>query len=60
MLCNECRNDGICKYKEESEKIWKQAKDITPSVLSPIEIKIECIRFEKKGQKQDGIWNTQK
>jgi hypothetical protein len=59
MLCDDCRNDGICKHTEDARLMQKQAIEIAPnSITCPIKIKIECARFEKKAQRQDGIWQS--
>jgi hypothetical protein len=57
MLCDDCRNDGICKYATEARRMWQQARGIMPdNILCPVRVKAECSKFEKKGQKQDGIY----
>jgi hypothetical protein len=59
MLCDDCKNDGICKYTDDAKMMQKQAIEIAPnSIVCPIKIKMECARFEKKGQKQDGLCDT--
>lgn len=59
MLCDECKNDGICKYTGEARTMWEQTIQIAPNnIISPIKIKVECDRFEKKPQKQDGFNGT--
>lgn len=59
MICKDCKNGNICKYRAETEEIWKKAeKELCPSnILSPVTVKIECRHFEKQPQKQDGIWS---
>jgi hypothetical protein len=59
MICNDCRNNGICKHTKEAEEIWQNVfKAASINITCPIKVKVECIKFEKIPQKQDGLWST--
>lgn len=58
MICDECKNGNLCKFREGTEETFKRLEpELRPSILSPVSVKIECGRFEKQAQRQDGIWN---
>ncbi len=62
MLCNECRSENVCKYISDMENVVDSTMKLKGinNIMSPISVEVKCKHFEKKGQKQDGIWNTQK
>ena len=57
-ICKDCRLDAICKYQEEAKCTCSKVDEIAPQtvIFSPISIKVECSSFERKTQKQDGIY----
>ena len=53
--CGSCRNESICKYAEEMTKVQIATNNIEISTQSPVTVKADCISYEKRAQKQDGI-----
>ena len=57
MICENCKNIQICKHVTEArEKTDKVNALGAESIVSPLKIKLECSMFEKRPQKQDGIF----
>lgn len=46
--CDECKNNDICKWKDEVIKINTIINDIVLIKESPIVMSVECKRFEEK------------
>lgn len=53
--CDECKNESICKFVDEMEKVQIGVYSIVQSTKSPISIDVSCISYERRTQKQDGI-----
>ena len=47
--CERCKNNDICKYKENVIEVNKKVKNCIPLVDNlPIEVHVNCKRFIKK------------
>jgi len=53
--CDDCKNESICKFVDEMEKVQIGVYAIDKSTKSPIDIDVSCSSYERKLQKQDGM-----
>ena len=52
-LCENCKNESICKYREQMSLINKEIVQFKSKVevSEPIKIELNCARFEKVNRK---------
>ena len=54
--CNVCKNEAFCKWTQEMKNVQTQKSKMLFQELSPIKINVLCEYFQKKNEKQDGIY----
>jgi hypothetical protein len=60
--CDNCQIGDICKWTGEFERATNvvggtSSEEVLSRTISPITVTVRCSRFQRKNQKQDGLFS---